>query len=123
MPDAMVIDVDLPDMDGRGLCARLRADGIRAPALFLVPRDADPWVGSDLVAVAHLLGPFRLDEVVEEVRVLRCSRAGTPIGSARGRRRDRQLAGSVHRARARQAPARHREHAIVTSRRLGYRLE
>jgi DNA-binding response OmpR family regulator len=80
VPDAIVVDVDLPDMDGRELCARLRADGIEAPALILVPRDADPRAGADLANVTELVAPFRIDEVVHGVReIVRTSRAGAPI--------------------------------------------
>ena len=35
-PDALVIDVGLPDSDGRDLCQALRAHGIHAPVLFLL---------------------------------------------------------------------------------------
>jgi DNA-binding response OmpR family regulator len=80
VPDAIVVDVDLPDMDGRELCARLRADGIEAPALVFVPRDADPRAGADLANVTELVAPFRIDEVVDGVReMVRTSRAGAPI--------------------------------------------
>src|SRR5262249_55461327 len=39
-PDALVIDIGLPDVDGRDLCQALRARGVRAPVLFLTARDA-----------------------------------------------------------------------------------
>ena len=39
-PDALIIDIGLPDADGRDLCQALRARGLQAPVLFLTARDA-----------------------------------------------------------------------------------
>jgi len=39
-PDLLVIDIGLPDTDGRDLCQALRARGIQTPVLFLTARDA-----------------------------------------------------------------------------------
>jgi DNA-binding response OmpR family regulator len=80
VPDAMVLDVALPDMDGRDLCARLRAVGLDAPALLLMPHDAESRAGGGLGNVAELVPPYRVDGIVDGVRgVLRGSRAGAPI--------------------------------------------
>ena len=42
LPDLLVVDVGLPDADGRDLCQALRARGIQTPVLFLTARDALP---------------------------------------------------------------------------------
>ena len=39
-PDVLVIDIGLPDADGRDVCQALRAQGVSAPVLFLTARDA-----------------------------------------------------------------------------------
>ena len=39
-PEALIIDIGLPDADGRDLCQALRARGVQAPVLFLTARDA-----------------------------------------------------------------------------------
>ncbi|MDX6377543.1 MAG: hypothetical protein QOE98_1846, partial [Gaiellaceae bacterium] len=41
-PDALVLDIGLPDADGRDVCQALRARGMTAPVLFLTARDALP---------------------------------------------------------------------------------
>ncbi len=40
-PDALILDVMMPGMDGFGMLRRLRADGVDAPVLFLTARDAE----------------------------------------------------------------------------------
>ena len=39
-PDLLVVDIGLPDADGRDLCQALRARGIQVPVLFLTGRDS-----------------------------------------------------------------------------------
>jgi two-component system response regulator MprA len=64
-PDEMVLDIGLPDADGRDLCLALRASGLDAPVLFLTARDAlhDKIAGFEAGGDDYLTKPFDLDEV------------------------------------------------------------
>ncbi len=79
-PDAVILDVMMPGMDGFGVLRRLRADGIDAPALFLTARDTlqDKIAGLTLGGDDYVTKPFSLEEVVARLRViLRRSGRGT----------------------------------------------
>jgi len=71
-PDAVVIDVELPDADGRDLCLALRALGCVAPVLFLAARDSigDRMAGFGPGGDDYVTKPVRLDEVVARLRTL-----------------------------------------------------
>jgi two-component system OmpR family response regulator len=71
-PDLMVLDVMLPDLDGREVVRRLRLDGLRVPVLFLTARDAveDRIAGLTLGADDYMVKPFSLAEVVARVRAI-----------------------------------------------------
>jgi DNA-binding response OmpR family regulator len=71
-PDALIIDVGLPDSDGRDLCQALRARGCAAPVLFLTARDAMPDRLSGFSAGGddYVTKPFHFDEVVARLRAL-----------------------------------------------------
>ena len=60
-PDLLILDVDLPDGDGRDLCRRLREAGTAAPILMLTAaaEDADTIRGLDSGADDYVLKPFR----------------------------------------------------------------
>ena len=83
-PDALIIDIGLPDADGRDLCQALRARGMNAPVLFLTARDALP---DRLVRLRRRRR--RLPD--QAVRVRRARRA--PAGPAPARGRDRRVDG------------------------------
>jgi len=71
-PDALVIDVGLPDTDGRDLCQALRARGVQAPVLFLTARDAlvDRIAGFDAGGDDYLAKPFAFVELVARLQAL-----------------------------------------------------
>lgn len=80
-PDALILDVMMPDMDGFGLLRRLRADGIDAPALFLTARDSveDKVTGLTMGADDYVTKPFSLEEVVARLRVILRRSAPGPL--------------------------------------------
>jgi DNA-binding response OmpR family regulator len=68
--DAILLDVGLPDADGRDFCAKLRRDGQRMPVIMLTGADAEADVvrGLDAGANDYIAKPFRLPEVLARVR-------------------------------------------------------
>jgi two-component system response regulator MprA len=76
-PGALIIDIGLPDADGRDLCQALRARGVQAPVLFLTARDAmsDRLSGFAAGGDDYVTKPFHLVEVAARMRAL-LKRAG-----------------------------------------------
>jgi two-component system, OmpR family, response regulator len=78
VPDLFVIDIGLPDTDGRDVCQAIRAQGINAPVLFLTARDSLPdrlsgfHVGGD----DYLTKPFAFAELLARLEAL-IRRGGT----------------------------------------------
>jgi two-component system, OmpR family, response regulator MprA len=72
MPDAVVLDVLMPRLDGIAACRRLRALGDRTPVLMLTARDAvsDRVAGLDAGADDYLVKPFALEELLARLRAL-----------------------------------------------------
>ena len=72
VPDAFVIDIGLPDSDGRDVCQALRARGIDAPVLFLTARGAltDRLSGFHAGGDDYLVKPFAFKELVVRLRAL-----------------------------------------------------
>ena len=69
--DALVVDVGLPDADGRDVCQALRAKGLTAPVLFLTARDAvtDRLSGFSAGGDDYIGKPFVFEELVARLRV------------------------------------------------------
>ena len=79
-PDAVVLDIMLPDIDGVTLLKRLRQDGVNVPVLFLTARDEPSNRVEGLVAGGddYVTKPFTLAEVVARVHaILRRTRGET----------------------------------------------
>ncbi|MFE5685310.1 response regulator transcription factor [Streptomyces sp. NPDC056512] len=79
-PDALVLDVMTPVLDGLGVCRQLRAMGDRTPVLVLTALDSvsERVDGLDAGADDYLVKPFALDELVARVRALLRRAAPTP---------------------------------------------
>jgi two-component system response regulator MprA len=71
-PDAVVLDVAMPGVDGLEVCRRLRASGDRTPVLMLTAREtvADRVEGLDAGADDYLVKPFALEELLARLRAL-----------------------------------------------------
>jgi two-component system response regulator MprA len=71
-PDAVVLDVGLPDIDGLEVCRLLRREGNRIPVLMLTARAtvSDRIDGLDAGADDYLVKPFDVDELKARLRAL-----------------------------------------------------
>src|ERR687888_484110 len=81
-PDAVVLDVLMPEMDGLAVCRRLRASGDRTPVLVLTARDAvaDRVRGLDAGADDYLVKPFAVTELIARTKAL-LRRPGGALGA------------------------------------------
>jgi two-component system response regulator MprA len=72
IPDAVILDIGLPDIDGLEVCRLLRREGNRVPILMLTARDAvsDRIDGLDAGADDYLVKPFDIDELKARLRAL-----------------------------------------------------
>jgi two-component system, OmpR family, response regulator QseB len=70
--DLILLDLMLPQLDGIGLCRRLRSNGCTACILMLTARDttADKVAGLDAGADDYLVKPFDLEELAARIRAL-----------------------------------------------------
>jgi len=71
-PDAVVLDVNLPDINGFEICRELRRRGDRTPILMLTARDSvsDRVEGLDAGADDYLVKPFALAELLARLRAI-----------------------------------------------------
>lgn len=82
-PDAVVLDLGMPRIDGLEVCRRLRAEGSTTPILVLTARHqvTDRVAGLDAGADDYLVKPFALEELLARLRAL-LRRAGQDAGDA-----------------------------------------
>ena len=68
--DAILLDVGLPDIDGREVCRPMRRNGVRSPILMLTAAqtDADTILGLDSGANDYVVKPFRLSVLLARLR-------------------------------------------------------
>jgi DNA-binding response OmpR family regulator len=68
--DVIILDVGLPDMDGRELCRLLRRNGVKSPIIMLTgaDTDADAILGLDSGANDYVTKPFRLGVLLARLR-------------------------------------------------------
>jgi two-component system, OmpR family, response regulator len=89
-PDVLVLDVGLPDADGRDLCQALRAQGFSAPIMFLTARDAVPdrLTGFAAGGDDYLTKPFNFAELVARLQALIRRGGGQPVAEVGSLRLD-----------------------------------
>ncbi|WP_375502081.1 response regulator transcription factor [uncultured Jatrophihabitans sp.] len=82
-PDAVILDIGLPDSDGRDVCQALRSRGVDAPVIFLTARREvhDRLVGFASGGDDYLTKPFSFLELMARLQALlrRHVRAGGPV--------------------------------------------
>ena len=68
--DLVLLDIRLPDGDGRDFCARMRRQGLRMPVIMLTGSDSESDIVSGLDAGAndYIAKPFRLNELLARMR-------------------------------------------------------
>ena len=68
--DAVILDVGLPDMDGREVCRLMRRNGVKSPIIMLTGQDtdADQILGLDAGANDYVTKPFRLNVLLARLR-------------------------------------------------------
>jgi two-component system response regulator MprA len=99
-PDALVLDLLMPELDGLEVCRRMRADGNDTPILVLTARDAiaDRVAGLDAGADDYLVKPFAREELLARLRAL-LRRAGVDGDGGELRFRDLVLDPAMHEVR------------------------
>ena len=98
LPDLILLDVMMPDLDGFEVCRRLRAEYVKVPIIFLTARDetSDKVRGLTTGGDDYLVKPFSLEELVARVEaVLR--RSGVAQSDVILRCEDLELDDDAHR--------------------------
>jgi two-component system response regulator TctD len=113
--DAVVLDLELPTMDGLSVLRRLRGRGSKAPVLVLTARGGldDRVVGLNLGADDYLAKPFDLAELEARLHALirRAHGAGTPLLTLGAL--SYETSGRVFRLGEQILPLRPKEHAVL----------
>jgi two-component system response regulator MprA len=84
-PDLLVVDIGLPDADGRDVTQAIRSRGVESPVLFLTARDqmVDRLAGFSAGGDDYLTKPFEFAELIARLRALHRRSAGrTPVVEA-----------------------------------------
>jgi two-component system OmpR family response regulator len=84
-PDLLVVDIGLPDADGRDVTQAIRSRGVEAPVLFLTARDqmVDRLAGFSAGGDDYLTKPFEFAELIARLRALHRRSAGrSPVVEA-----------------------------------------
>lgn len=70
-PDLILLDVDLPDINGREVCRRLRAEGVKTPIIMLTAASSDGETieGLESGADDYVSKPFRFNVLLARIRV------------------------------------------------------
>src|SRR3954454_899564 len=70
-PDLLVLDIGLPDADGRDVCQALRVNSVMSPVIFLTARDAltDRLSGFHVGSSTYVTKPFAVAELIARIRV------------------------------------------------------
>lgn len=70
--DVIVLDVGLPDMDGREVCKLMRQKGVTSPIVILTgaDTDADTILGLEAGADDYVTKPFRIEVLLARLRAL-----------------------------------------------------
>ena len=68
--DLIILDVGLPDIDGREACKLMRKNGISVPIIMLTgaSADADTILGLDAGADDYVAKPFRMEVLIARIR-------------------------------------------------------
>jgi DNA-binding response OmpR family regulator len=77
LPDLIILDVMLPDIDGLSICRQLREAEMQTPVLMLTAKDAIPdrVAGLEAGADDYLVKPFAFDELLARLKALRRRKA------------------------------------------------
>jgi two-component system response regulator MprA len=85
-PDVLILDIGLPDADGRDVCQALRARGVVMPVLFLTARDGltDRLSGFHSGGDDYVTKPFAVAELIVRIEALLRRSQSTPPATRAG---------------------------------------